>query len=72
MEIKETIHNFLDEYGYTNDKNLEGVILYGSYQTKTNKKDSDVDLIIIYSSEVEMDAMKEYKQYKNYNFELLL
>ena len=69
MDIEETIHDFLDEYGYTNDKNLEGVILYGSYQTKTNKKDSDVDLIIIYSSEVEMDAMKEYKQYKNYNFE---
>lgn len=69
MEIEEIIHNFLDEYGYTKDKNLEGVILYGSYQTKTNKKNSDVDLIIIYNSEVEMDAMKEYKQYKNYNFE---
>lgn len=69
MEIEEIIHNFLDEYGYTNDKNLEGVILYGSYQTKTNKKDSDVDLIIIYNSKIEMDTMKEYKQYKNYNFE---
>lgn len=69
MKIEEVIHNFLEEYGYTKDENLEGVILYGSYQTKTNKKDSDVDLIIIYNSEVEMDAMKEYKQYKNYNFE---
>lgn len=69
MEIEEVISEFLDEFEYTKDKNLEGVILYGSYQTKTNKKDSDVDLIIIYNSEIDMEATKEYKQYKNYNFE---
>lgn len=69
MEIEETIKEFLKEFDYTNDRNLEGVILYGSYQTKTNKKDSDVDLIIVYSTESERETTKEYKQYKNYNFE---
>lgn len=69
MEIEEVIHDFLNETGYTKDNNLEGVILYGSYQTKTNRKDSDVDLIIVYNSEIEMDTIKEYKQYRNYNFE---
>ena len=69
MEIEQIIHDFLDEYGYTNDRKLEGVIFYGSYQTKTNREDSDVDLIIIYNSKKEIEATKEYKQYKNYNFE---
>lgn len=69
MEIEEIIKEFLNEFGYTTNKNLEGVVLYGSYQTKTNTIDSDVDLIIVYNAEMQMDVIKEYKQYKNYNFE---
>lgn len=69
MEIEEIIKDFLNEFGYTKNENIEGVILYGSYQTRTNQKDSDVDLIIIYNSNYTKPAIKEYKNYKNYNFE---
>lgn len=69
MSIKQTIYSFLEEYKYLNNKNLEGVIFYGSYQTKTNNKDSDIDLIIIYNSKIKMNTIKEYRRYKNYNFE---
>ena len=50
MEIEEVIYDFLNEFGYTEDERIEGVIFYGSYQTNTNKENSDVDLIIIYNS----------------------
>ena len=69
MEIEEVIYDFLNEFGYTEDERIEGVIFYGSYQTNTNKEDSDVDLIIIYNSNSQKAAQKEYIQYKGYNFE---
>ena len=69
MEIEEVIYDFLNEFGYTEDERIEGVIFYGSYQTNTNKEDSDVDLIIIYNSNSQKATQKEYIQYKGYNFE---
>ena len=69
MEIEDIIQEFLDEFGYAQNKDIEGVILYGSYQTKTNKKNSDVDIIIVYNSESKKETTKEYKKYKNYDFE---
>ena len=58
MEIEEVIYDFLNEFGYTEDERIEGVIFYGSYQTNTNKEDSDVDLIIIYNS----NSQKQHKK----------
>ena len=37
MEIEEVIYDFLNEFGYTEDERIEGVIFYGSYQTKDRK-----------------------------------
>lgn len=59
MEIEEVIYDFLNEFGYTEDERIEGVIFYGSYQTNTNKEDSYVDLIIIY---IIQTHKKQYKK----------
>ncbi len=50
MYIKEVINTFLNDNGYYNDRDVEGVVFYGSYQTRTSTKKSDVDLIIIYKN----------------------
>ena len=43
MEIEEVIYDFLNEFGYTEDERIEGVIFYGSYQT--NIKDIILKII---------------------------
>ena len=50
MDIKNIITDFLKKEGYLNDINVEGIVFYGSYQTKTNTNNSDIDLIIIYNN----------------------
>ena len=69
MEIKYIIRTFLEKQRYLDDINVEGVVFYGSYQTKTNTDDSDVDLIIIYSDNSNKETIKAYKEFEGYNFE---
>lgn len=68
MDIKNIINDFLKD-NYYGDKNIEGIIFYGSYQTKTNKEKSDVDIMIIYKSETNINTIRGYKQYKGLDFE---
>ena len=65
MNIREVIMNFLNDEGYIDDSNVEGVIFYGSYQTNTNTDSSDVDIMIVYSDESNKEPIKGYKNYEN-------
>lgn len=69
MYIKEVINTFLNDNGYYNDRDVEGVVFYGSYQTRTSTKNSDVDLIIIYKNSSKRTTIKGYKDFENYKFE---
>lgn len=69
MDIKNIINDFLEKEGYLNDINVEGIVFYGSYQTKTNTNNSDIDLIIIYNNYSNKENIKAYKEFKGYNFE---
>lgn len=70
MNVKEKINHFLKKFGYFDDDNIEGILFYGSYQTKTNTKYSDVDLIIIYSSESKKESIKKYQNFEDLDFEI--
>ena len=68
--MEEMLKDFLKDYGYERDPNVEGVVFYGSYQTKTYNQDSDVDLIIVYKSDANIETTKIYTQYKKLDFEI--
>lgn len=44
------IQKFIEKMNYTNDESVEGIILYGSYQTNTYNGVSDVDIIVFYNN----------------------
>lgn len=67
MDVENIINEFLLKFYKSDEKLIEGVIFYGSYQTKTNSLNSDVDLLILYSSKE--DTIKGYKNFKDLNFE---
>ena len=69
MNIKNIINEFLKKFGYFDNKEIEGIIFYGSYQTNTNTQNSDVDLIIVYRDGSKKEAIKGYKRFKKKNFE---
>lgn len=45
------VEKFVKKMQYDTDENVEGIILYGSYQTKTTNAVSDIDILIIYNDE---------------------
>ena len=58
------IKNFfaaLKEYARSNS-HIESVIIVGSYAKETNKKDSDLDLVIITSNKSEMVLNQDFTQ----------
>lgn len=50
------VNKFIDKMKYTYDINVEGIILYGSYQTNTNNPSSDIDIIILYNNNIKRDV----------------
>jgi predicted nucleotidyltransferase len=65
----EIIEDFLKIKKYTNNKNVTGIILYGSYVQNFEGTHSDIDLLIVFHDESEKINRKGYKLYKNNKFE---
>jgi len=50
------INKFVNKKGYTDNKNIEGIIFYGSSQTGFNNDFSDIDLHIIFNNEIKEEV----------------
>ena len=48
MTLEERVKIFVEEKGYTSDPHVLGIIFYGSSLTGYNRKNSDIDIQIIY------------------------
>lgn len=53
FEKMKFVQDFIKKMQYEEDKAAEGIILYGSYQTKTNNIASDIDILVGYNDEAE-------------------
>ena len=51
-KFTKAINNFVDKMGYLNNKNIEGIIYYGSSQTGFANEFSDIDLHIIFNNKI--------------------
>lgn len=58
MNYNNVLDKFITQMNYMHDDNVEGIIFYGSYQTNTNTKYSDIDIMILFSDEAKIKQIK--------------
>jgi len=61
MNYRDTLKKFIDDMGYLDNDEVEGIIFYGSYHTGTNSKFSDIDLMILFNDDSDINQIKGYK-----------
>lgn len=53
IDFTDVIYEFVNKMGYLENKNVEGIIFYGSNQTGFSNEFSDIDLHIIFSDNID-------------------
>lgn len=61
MNYREALNKFIDEMNYLKNKDVEGIIFYGSYHTGTYNEYSDIDLTIFFNDDSDINQIKGFK-----------
>lgn len=61
MNYREALNKFIDDMNYLKNEEVEGIVFYGSYHTKTNNEFSDIDLMILFNDDSDINQIKGYK-----------
>lgn len=72
MMLLEVINDFVNEKGYTQNQDCEGIIFYGSRSTGFETEESDVDLQILFNDHPLMRGISIFHGYRFEYFEKTL
>lgn len=61
MNYREALNKFIDDMNYLKNDEVEGIVFYGSYHTGTNNEFSDIDLMILFNDDSDINQIKGYK-----------
>ena len=64
MKYREALNKFIDDMNYLKNDEVEGIVFYGSYHTGTNNEFSDIDLMILFDDDSDINQIKGYKTVK--------
>ena len=62
MNYRQSLNKFIDDMNYLKNDEVEGIVFYGSYHTQTANEFSDIDLMILYNDDSDIDQIKGYKE----------
>lgn len=65
QELRSIIQEFKDEIRKVVGSNLKRVLLFGSYARGDAEEGSDIDLLLIFESEVRSDTMRKIRALSN-------
>ncbi len=69
MDYRESLNKFIDDMNYLKNDEVEGIVFYGSYHTGTNNEFSDIDLMILFDDDSDINQVKGYKKVKGITVE---
>ena len=61
MNYREVLNKFIDDMNYLKNPEVEGIIFYGSFHTNTYNEFSDIDLMILFDDDSDINQIKGYK-----------
>lgn len=61
MNYREALNKFIDEMSYLKNEDVEGIIFYGSFHTNTYSEFSDIDLMVLFNDDSDINQVKGYK-----------
>ncbi len=61
MNYREALNKFIDEMNYLKNKDVEGIVFYGSFHTGTYNEFSDIDLMILFNDDTDANQIKGFK-----------
>ena len=61
MNYREVLNKFIDDMNYLKNPEVEGIVFYGSFHTNTSNEFSDIDLMILFNDDSDINQIKGYK-----------
>ena len=61
MNYRDALNKFIDDMNYLKNDEVEGIIFYGSFHTGTYNEFSDIDLMILYDDDSDINQIKGFK-----------
>lgn len=61
MNYREALNKFIDEMGYLKDEEVEGIIFYGSFHTGTANEFSDIDIMVLFNDDSDINQIKGFR-----------
>jgi predicted nucleotidyltransferase len=61
MNYRDTLNKFIDDMNYLKNDEVEGIVFYGSFHTGTHNEFSDIDLMILYDDDSDINQIKGFK-----------